>query len=654
MYFTRSDYDLYYPGYYDTWPSLTGAIGMTFETDGGGHRGIFWRRPDGTILSFRDGIAKHWVASLATLEATAARAQERVRDYLAFRQAAVREGRPGAMKRVVILPGKDPQRAAELVAALMRSGIEVTRASQGFSSAAARSYLTTERGAHRFDAGAYVVDMAQPQGRLARAILDPSPVMDPVFGRAQLEKYQRNLRRGKGADTEGYEFYDITAWALPVAFGVESWWTEDAAPVSGERLRFVAADPALPQAQQRPRVAGEVLPVEVGGGIVTQGRAQSAYLFGPERAGANRLAWQLLAEGFRVEVATDEVDAGGRRWPRGSYVVRAARNEPALHARLDQLAREAAVEVTGINTAFNAEGQYGIGLGTTALRKPELAVLADEGVGQTSYGAIWWSLERRYGIRFTPIGYSYLNGGDLSKFTSIIIPPAFGLGTRISKGGVDRLKGWVRAGGTLITMGDATAWAADEDVALTSARRVGEDDKGGDAKDAPKDAAKDTSKSVAKKADSTSRATGEQPRRDDATPDRLAEELIPFRSPSASNAAPQPVPGANFDVVLDRTHWLTYGYDQPRLTVMLDGDTFLKPSKEGSNVAVFAPTGTLTRAGWTWPGNTERLLRGTAMLVDERLGGGHVVLFANEPMFRGWWRALDKAVLNAALLGPSF
>ncbi|HEX4936320.1 MAG TPA: M14 family zinc carboxypeptidase, partial [Gemmatimonadaceae bacterium] len=86
MYFTRSDFDLYYPGYYDTWPSLNGAIGMTYETDGGGHRGIFWRRPDGTILSFRDGIAKHWVASMATLEATAARAQDRVRDYLKFRQ----------------------------------------------------------------------------------------------------------------------------------------------------------------------------------------------------------------------------------------------------------------------------------------------------------------------------------------------------------------------------------------------------------------------------------------------------------------------------------------------------------------------------------------------------------------------------------------
>jgi hypothetical protein len=114
------------------------------------------------------------------------------------------------------------------------------------------------------------------------------------------------------------------------------------------------------------------------------------------------------------------------------------------------------------------------------------------------------------------------------------------------------------------------------------------------------------------------------------------------------------VPGSNFDVVLDRTHWLTYGYERPRLTVLFEGDAFLRPSREGSNVAVFPTTGALHRAGFVWNDNTERLLRGSALLVDEPVGDGHVVLFANEPMFRGLWRALDKLVLNAVLLGPAY
>jgi len=136
--------------------------------------------------------------------------------------------------------------------------------------------------------------------------------------------------------------------------------------------------------------------------------------------------------------------------------------------------------------------------------------------------------------------------------------------------------------------------------------------------------------------------------------DRLAQELIPYQSTSASNDAPESVPGIHADVLLDRTHWLTAGYDAPRLTVLVEGDLFLRPSKDGENVAIFPTTGPLVRAGFTWPGNTERLLRGTAFLVDEPLGAGHVVLFTNEPLFRGWWRALDKLVLNALVLGAAY
>ena len=135
--------------------------------------------------------------------------------------------------------------------------------------------------------------------------------------------------------------------------------------------------------------------------------------------------------------------------------------------------------------------------------------------------------------------------------------------------------------------------------------------------------------------------------------DRIAEELILFQSTSASADSHESVPGIHADVLLDRTHWLTAGYDAPRLTVMLEGNLFLKPSKEGANVAIFPATAKFIRAGFTWPGNTERLLRGTSLLIDEPTGRGHVILFTNEPMFRGWWRSLDRLVLNALVLGAA-
>lgn len=610
MYFSRDTYDFYGPFYWDTWPSLTGAIGMTYETDGGGHRGILYRRADGTLLSFRDGIAKHYVTSLATIQATAERRRERVRDFLAFRQAAITDGRAGAMKRVVFVPGSDPGRSAELAALLLRSGIEVRRSTVAFSSARAHAYADDSVRARHFEAGAYLVDLAQSQGRLAKAFLEPAPALDSAFARTQLEKFRRNQRRGANMDREGYEFYDVTAWSLLVTFGVEAYWTEDAPQIAGEMLSLPA------DRSTTPLVAGELLPVEVPSGVVGGGRAVSAYVFPPDRHAATRLAYHLLAEEYRVAVAVQSIEAGGRRLPRGTYIVRVARNDSTLHTRIAVLARESGVEVYPVNTAFTESAQYGIGSGAVVdLQAPKVALVGGDGVSQTGYGAIWWTLEQRYGITFTPIAATSL-GSDLSRFNVVIIPDASSgfLSQRVGKSGADALRGWVRSGGTLITMGGATVWAADSVTNLTSARMHRPDTT------APKPTAPDS--------------------------------VLPVVSPSATPDAAEPLAGSHFDVVLDRTHWLTHGYEQPRLTVMVNGANILKLSKEGTNVAVFPAEGKLLRAGFAFPGNTERLLRNAALVIEEPVGGGHVILFNNEPMFRGWWRALDGLVLNGIVLGP--
>ncbi|HEX8849309.1 MAG TPA: M14 family zinc carboxypeptidase [Gemmatimonadaceae bacterium] len=645
MYYSRDIFDFFGPFYWDSWPSLNGAIGMTYETDGGGWKGILWRREDGSIVSFRDGIAKHFTTALATIQTTAEHHAERVRDYLAFRQSAIAAGRTGTMKRVVLVPSSDPGRAAELVATLLRGGIEVRRAKSGFSASRAHAYADDAVGARRFDAGAYVIDLAQPQGRVAKAILEPNAGFDSSFVRAQLERYRRNIRRGTNAPREGYEFYDVTAWSLPVTFGVEAYWTEDAPGVDGDLLQLPAEEPALPQAQTSARlVGGELLPVDIASGVVggVARRPQSAYLFSAERNGSARLAYQLLMEGYRVSSATHPVEADGRSWPRGTYIVRVARNDSTLPARIDALARESGVEVAGVNSAFSASAQYGIGSEIIAeLKAPRIALVGGDGVSQTSYGAVWWSLERRYGIRFTPVAVRWLASGDLAAFNVIIIPDAYAgaLNGALGKEGADRLRAWMQAGGTLITMGGASEWAARESVNLTTSRLVG----AGAERDTTGIAGATTDTAAAK-------ARGREKTNDRS---QQQDDLLATTSPSATNATPIELAGSHFDVVLDRTHWLTQGYEQPRVTVMMSGSSFFKLSKEGANVGVFPATGKLYRAGFVWPNNTERLLRGTAFLIEEPIGEGHLVLFANDPMFRGWWRSLDRLVLNAVLLGPA-
>ena len=67
-----------------------------------------------------------------------------------------------------------------------------------------------------------------------------------------------------------------------------------------------------------------------------------------------------------------------------------------------------------------------------------------------------------------------------------------------------------------------------------------------------------------------------------------------------------------------------------------------------------APTRPLTVSGFTWEGNTERLLAGTSYLIEESQGRGHVILFAEDPFFRGMTRSLTRPFFNSILFNGVF
>ncbi|HEX5709216.1 MAG TPA: M14 family zinc carboxypeptidase [Pyrinomonadaceae bacterium] len=673
-FFVRDVYDLFYPGYWDSWPGLTGATGMTYETDGGGTKGLRWRRDDDTIVTMRSAVAKHFVASLTTLETAARNREARMRDFYEFKRTAVEEGRTERMKRIVLLRGRDPVRTAELVENLLRAGVEVRQAAQPFRSARAHDYTSADAPAapREFPSLSYVIDLAQPQKRMAKALLEPETPQDAEFVREQLARYARNQRRGTNAAKEEYGFYDVTAWSLPLAFGVEAYWTEDAPPVTAGLVTLTAPGTTEESAANGRLVyatggSAILVPPSAGDGRVT-GRAQIAYVIPYESNGAASLVYRLLKEDFKLAVATRTLTAGGRDWPRGTVVARVSRNTDALHARIAQLASETGVEVAAVNTGFTETGETSVGSGSVvSLRRPRIVVAADEPVSVTGYGALWWTFDRM-GVEFTPMTISAIKSARLDQYNVIILPDgspgaymnAFG------KSGVEALRGWAERGGTLVCIKGAAVFAALKDVNLTSARLVGsaddeqgekegggedDDDEDSSAQPTPTPGGQATNAQAATQTPEAERlADGQTEKREGAPPD-----LPPIASPSARpGRVPEAVPGAIFRATLDRTSPLTYGYEGPTMPVLIDSAYFFRPSKEGTNAVVFASDGSrpLRIAGFTWPDNTERLLRGTAYVMEEPTGRGHVVLYAEDPNFRAIWRSTTRMLFNAFLFQP--
>ncbi len=430
-FFTREGYDEFYPGYGPSWPLYTGAIGMTYEQ--GSSEGGAVRRDDGSILTLREATLHHYAASRATLRTAADHRAERVADYLAFRQAAIADNARGDIRSVILEP--DAQgRADSLVTVLLRHGIEVLRLTEA-RRVAATAYGETDRARVTAPAGSYVIDLSQPQGTLAKTLLEPDPAFDPAFIAEELQ------RREAG---QGDRFYDMTGWALPFLFRVRAWHSPDA--------------------------VGATVPVgEVGpAGAPIPDRAGYAYAFEPGSEASLRMLGGLLTDGVRVRHARNAFRMGAADFPRGAFLVLVHRNrgdgssDDALHEMVRERALESGARVVALHTAL---ADLGTDLGSNsvaAIPTPRVALAGGDGVSSNSYGATWYAFDQ---LLHFPVSRLELDDlvRSLDDFNVVVIPSGYGIGSALGENGTEALQAWVRAGGVLITLDGATRWLGSDD-----------------------------------------------------------------------------------------------------------------------------------------------------------------------------------------------
>ncbi len=432
-FFTAESFDEFYPGYGVSWPVLTGAIGMTYEQGSSG--GGAMRRDDGTVLTLREAAAHHYTTSMATVRTAAARRMARVRDYTEFRRTAITE-REGAPLRTIVLEPDAQGRARELVDVLLGNRIEVGRLERA-AEITATPYGEADRRRVRLPAGAWVIDLAQPQGRLAKAILEPDAALPDAF----IEEELAARREGRSD-----RFYDITAWSLPLTFRVDAWWTGDriggVAPVS---METAAGAPVHGAVAARPEPA------------------RYAYVFEPGSEASYRMLGALLADSVRVRHAPAAFRVGGSDFPGGAFVVLVHRNrgdsDVDLHQRVGDLAESTGARVTAVHTALVESGPD---LGSNSVRMippARVALVGGPGISSYSFGAAWYAFDQRLRFPVTRVELADLTR-SLPDFDVVVLPSAWSLTGTVDDSDVRALESWVRDGGTLVTLDATTAWLA--------------------------------------------------------------------------------------------------------------------------------------------------------------------------------------------------
>lgn len=423
-FFVRESFDLFYPGYGDSWPSLRGAIGMTYEVAGHSRAGLLVERTDGTTWSLAERIEQHATASISTVRTTAENHEELLMHAWSSARRSMQNPRT-----FLLLPGATA--FDDAIDLLQTQGIEVSFLREPVTQRAIRIGSGEQRQT-TFPANTAVVSTAQPLGGFIKTVLEQSPALPPEFVDEQRER----------VDADEYaEFYDLTGWSVPIAFNIEAW--ESSAPIRPDSL-----------SGERPRSTGSFSNGSYG--WIIDGFDPAVY----------RTVAALLRAGVRFGVTPEAFRFEGRQFARGTLVILRFKNIENLEGILRGIAEEQHVSIVGVDEGWI--GDFALGSGSIeSFVDPRILLVGGSGTFSTSFGVLWHTLDVTVDIPHTVIDLDSLGRVELSHYRTIILPHGRGYG-RVLQGDLkSRLAAWIRDGGTLIAIRGAADALRDEENGLT-------------------------------------------------------------------------------------------------------------------------------------------------------------------------------------------
>jgi hypothetical protein len=454
----------------------------------------------------------------------------------------------------------DAPTARELLRVLEIADLEIEVARDDFT-AAGRTYR----------AGSHVVRFAQPAGRFAKTVLE------------RQDYPQIYLYDGGPLDPP----YDVTAHTLPLLMNVQVDFVDEP----------FEADLAAVEEVTMPD--GGVVTGGAEGGAAAAGDAgaqpagfATAYLLDPRVNASYTIAAQLWDEG--LSRATAPFEAGGRRWPAGTFVVPllpplVTENEAIETGReVAALARQHGVEIVAAMEPLGAP--------LALVGEPRVAIYQSYSPSMPE-GWFRWMLDH-YQIPFDVLHAEDIAAGGLQRYGVLFLPPGGGSPRQMVEGrdgkpppydagigeaGVQAMREFVEEGGVLFTW--AGAWGFLAQYMGVDAQAVNDD---------------------------------------------LADTEFN-------------IPGSILRVIVDTDNPLAYGLPEETPVFFRDDEAF-SPDTPGANVVARYPADDLLLSGWI---QGERYLAGQAAMLEIPRGRGRMVMAGFYPEYRAQAHLTIKMMFNA-------
>ncbi len=553
LYFSEEGFDDFYYGKGSTYPDVNGTIGILFEQSRVLGQEIKTSRGK---LSFAEAIKNHFTVSLSTLKASRDKRSELISYQRNFYDKSELLAGEDKVAGYIFGDKNDPVKLNHFLKLLKTHSISVYSLNRD---------LTVD-GTDYEKGRAFIVPAKQNQYRLIKSLFE------------------------KRTTFEDSIFYDVSTWTMPLAFNLDYDVLR-----SDSKINRYAKQKIEDNFEPQDRITG--------------GKSNVGYLAGGENYNIHAFLNELIDKELKVQVAAKSfsvaIDSEKYDFTNGSIFI-PSENQPvaadSLYEYIKEVSEKFDVKIFGLETGLSEKG---IDLGSwnfIPVKKPEILVVAGEGVSSRSAGEIWYLLDHKMNMQITVAKPDQLNRLNLFDYNTLILPDGnYTWGDKIK----NKLEFWVNEGGLMIALEDANKWLNKNELISWELKQE-------------------------EKSDTNSRKVYQYSNRRQRRRAKSMNGIILKSS-------------------IDITHPLGYGINNKYIPVFKGNSLFIKKSKDPYSTPLWIGENPLM-SGYLHK-ETKALAENSAWCLVNRKGKGQVISFVDNPNFRGYWYGTEKVFLNAIFYG---
>ncbi|WP_052467107.1 M14 family metallopeptidase [Psychroserpens damuponensis] len=396
LYFTRERFDLLYPSYGDTYPTYMGAIGMTYEQGGHGRAGLGILNDEGDELTLIDRLTHHTVSGLSTIEISSKNAKKLNSEFTNYFDNSK------LTYKSYVLQG-NPDKIESLIQLLDQHEITYGFAQGG--KVTGYNYSTSKEGQLNATSKDLVVSTNQPKGKMVKVLFEPQTTLSDSLT------------------------YDITAWSLPYAYGLDA--------IASKKQVSTSVVGITPQLNNKNTSAT--------GYALAWNSLQDAQFLS-----------DILKQDIKVRFTEKPFTTQGKSYNRGSLIIVRGDNKHItdLDDKIIATGNKHKRALSAITTGFSTSGPDFGSPDIKLVNPPKIAMLSGDYTSSLSYGELWHFFEQQLHYPVTSINTDDVSRSNLSKFNILILPNGY-YGGLLNDDLTKKIKTWVQAGGKLIAIDGA-------------------------------------------------------------------------------------------------------------------------------------------------------------------------------------------------------